>query len=230
MEFLSSIGFSRRGKNSPRPRGSTAEPASPDSTRCAERARAGARGAGRWKRLPRGVRFVAIMLMLILAAGSLAGRAIRAVDLKAGFVFNFAHFVEWPARAPAGDELVIGVLGEYPELHTSLLEVTRGEAVRGQSLKVERYRHLGEMRTCQILFISQSESARLKSILAALQDRPILTVSDMERFTAQGGMVEFFQQGTKLRLRINLAATTAAGLKVSPKLLSLAHVVQAPEE
>jgi hypothetical protein len=81
------------------------------------------------------------------------------------------------------------------------------------------------MKTCHILFISQSESKRLEQIVAALKGRSILTVSDSDGFTRYGGMIRFVTEKNKLRLRINLEAATAANLTISSKLLRPAEIV-----
>ena len=64
--------------------------------------------------------------------------------------------------------LVIGVLGEDP-FGTYLDEIVRGETVNNRQLAVQRYRRVDEMKTCHILFISQSESKRLEQILASFE-------------------------------------------------------------
>src|SRR6266700_7057796 len=51
-------------------------------------------------------------------------------QIKAVFLFNFAQFVEWPARAFPGKEapLVIGILGEDP-FGNYLDELVSGEKI-----------------------------------------------------------------------------------------------------
>jgi hypothetical protein len=147
-------------------------------------------------------------------------------QLKAVFLFNFAQFVDWPQESFPETEmpLVIGVLGEDP-FGTYLGEIVRGETVNNRQLEIQRYRRVDEMKTCHILFISQSESKRLEQIVVALKGRSILTVSDSDGFTRYGGMIRFVTEKNKLRLRINLEAATAANLTISSKLLRPAEIV-----
>jgi hypothetical protein len=147
-------------------------------------------------------------------------------QLKAVFLFNFAQFVDWPQESfpEAKVPLVIGVLGEDP-FGTYLDEIVSGETVNTRQLEVQRYRRVDEIKTCHILFISQSESKQLEQIVAALKGRSILTVSDSAGFTRQGGMIRFVTDKNKLRLRINLEAATAANLTISSKLLRPAEIV-----
>jgi uncharacterized protein DUF4154 len=146
--------------------------------------------------------------------------------VKAVFLFNFAQFVEWPPGAFPDSQapVVIGVLGEDP--FGSLLEETvRGEALGGRPFQVRRYHTVDEIKACQILFISRSESDRLQEILAGLKGRPILTVGDGEGFSVRGGMVRFVMDKNRIRLRINLEAAQAANLTISSKLLRSAEIV-----
>jgi len=147
-------------------------------------------------------------------------------QIKAVFLFNFAQFVEWPTNAFAGAEspLIIGVLGDDP-FGAYLDEIVRGQKVNHRPLAIQRYRGLEEIKTCHLLFVSQSEKYRLDQILASLKDRNILTVGDAESFAQRGGMVRFVTEKNKIRLRINLEAATEAKLTISSKLLRPAEIV-----
>jgi hypothetical protein len=147
-------------------------------------------------------------------------------QLKAVFLFNFAQFVEWPPSAFAGPDtpLVIGVLGEDP-FGSYLEETVRGETVNGRPLEVRRYRGVGEIGTCHILFVSRRGEDQLQGALDSLRGRSILTVSDAEGFARRGGMIRFVTDRNRIRLRINLEAAQAAGLTLSSKLLRPAHIV-----
>jgi len=146
-------------------------------------------------------------------------------QVKAVFLFNFAQFVHWPSQAfpEAQTPLIIGILGEDP-FGTYLDETVRGEKASNRPLAVQRYRRTGEIKTCHVLFISRSETARLEQLLASLKGRNILTVSDVDDFARRGGMVGFITEKSKIRMRINLEAAKAANLTISSKLLRVAEI------
>lgn len=146
--------------------------------------------------------------------------------VKAAFLFNFAHFVEWPTNAfpTAESPLIIGVVGNDP-FGAVLDEIVRGESVNGHPMIVQRYRRGEEIKTCHILFISASERNQMPEILALLKGRSVLTVGDMEGFAQAGGMIRFLTEKNKIRFRINLEAAKAAHLTISSKLLKAAEVV-----
>jgi hypothetical protein len=146
-------------------------------------------------------------------------------QVKAVFLFNFAQFVEWPATSfQETNTLIIGILGEDP-FGAYLDETVRGEEVNGHPLVVHRYRLVEEVKACHILFINATEIHQLKQVFASLKSRSILTVSDADNFTKQGGMIRFFTENKKTRIRINLNATKDADLTISSKLLRLAEIV-----
>jgi hypothetical protein len=152
-------------------------------------------------------------------------------QLKAVFMFNFTQFVEWPREAFAAPTapIVIGVLGADP-FGGYLDQTVQGETINGRPLEVRRYRNVTEIGTCHILYISQSETPRVKEILSRLQTRSILTVGDTEGFAANGGIIRFMTDKSRIKLRVNLDSAKAAGLTISSKLLRSAEIVSSQKE
>jgi hypothetical protein len=174
-------------------------------------------------------------LPLLLFAALACGGFPRSVDaasapsedqIEAVFVFNFSHFVEWPPQvfAAPGDPFIIGILGSDP-LGAQLDEVVRGEQVNGHPLRVQRLRSLAEIDRCQILFIDRSESGRIGQILAAVNGRNTLTVSQADGAAERGVMIQFATENNRIRLRINVESARAAGLTISSKLLRPAAII-----
>jgi hypothetical protein len=166
--------------------------------------------------------------LAILGARPVAAQTVQASvsEVQAVFLFNFAQFVDWPAEAFPDPHapLVIGILGKDP-FGSYMDETVRGETVRGRTFRVDRYRRVEEVRECQILFISRSETKHLDSILAALKGKPILTVSNGDDFDRGGGMIRFILDKSKIRLSVDLEAAQAAKLTFSSKLLRSAEIV-----
>ena len=146
--------------------------------------------------------------------------------VKAGYLFNFPQFVEWPARAfrEANAPIVIGVLGDDP-FGSYLDELVQGEKIGGHPLVVRRFRRVDDIADCHILFVSRSEAGQFDQIIAHLRDRSVLTVGDEDGFERAGGMVRFVIENNKVRFRINPEAARAGDLAISSKLLRLATIV-----
>lgn len=161
------------------------------------------------------------------AADPLGTRRTPEYDLKAIFLFQFAHFVEWPAHTFLDERtpITIGVLGDDP-FGAGLDEIVVNEAIGGRKLVVRRYQNVEQIDVCHVLFISASEASRMAPILARLKGRSVLTVGDTKDFVSQNGIVGFTVAKKRLKLRINLAAADTAKLVISSKLLRQAEIVQ----
>lgn len=171
-----------------------------------------------------------LLLLACVPLSAATGGVSREYQLKAVFLFQFAQFVQWPDTAfpDTKSPLVIGVLGQDP-FGTLLDEIVQGEKSGERPLVVQRYRRTEEIDHCHVLFIGASEASRLNRILAELKGRSILTVADAEDFARRGGMVHFFTENNRIRLRINLDAVRSAGLVPSSKLLRPAEIVSGSE-
>ncbi len=114
-------------------------------------------------------------------------------------------------------------MGEDP--FGGLLEVTTANVTaKGRHLTVKRLSSRENPDVCHILFISTSEQQNLESLLPSLQQKSILTVSEIEDFVHEGGFIEFYTVRSKIRLKINRDALESAGLKADGTLLNLANI------
>lgn len=147
-------------------------------------------------------------------------------EVKAAFLYNFVQFVEWPSRVFTAREapLVIGIFGTDP-FGASLERMIRGEIVHGRRLAIKRCRRLEEIKSCQVLFISRSESARVEEILSNASGCGVLTVGDSENFVGKGGMIGFVLLDNNVRFQINASAARREELIISSRLLKLAASV-----
>jgi hypothetical protein len=168
------------------------------------------------------VRLVALLLMAAPCWASPPSE----YQVKAVFLFNFAQFVEWPAQAFADPQapFVIGILGKDP-FGPDLDAVVRGETIANHPLRIERYRNIGELHNCNILFLGRTEIGELPHILEVLKGRSILTVTDAQDGDPRGVMIQLLTRSNRIRLRIDVAAAKAGNLVISSKLLRPAEIV-----
>ena len=178
-------------------------------------------------------RVLALGAWLLAGLADLVGQAAPPGEyqLKAVFLFNFTQFVEWPREAFADpdDPLIIGVLGADP-FGPYLDQTVQGEKINGRAIEVRRYRNVAEIQACHVLFISQSETARVRDILSRLRTRSILTVGDSENFAVNGGIIRFMTDKNRIKLRVNVDSAKAARLTISSKLLRAADIVENRKE
>ncbi len=173
------------------------------------------------------VRAIMLLLCLPLSAGLAADESTRNAEqateyrLKAALIYSIAKFVAWPEAAEAGPELGICVLGADP--FGASLDELASRTLRDRPLRVHRRINIGSLeQDCAIVFISESEQARLDLVLERLRGLPILTIGDVEGFAQAGGMVEFRVRDARLGFDINVAASDEAGIRINSQLLQVA--------
>jgi hypothetical protein len=154
-------------------------------------------------------------------APAAAAEASAEYGVKAAFLYNFTKFVRWPPGADQGD-LALCVFGENP-FGDGLEKLVHGVLLEGRRLVVRRPADLGALKGCQVLFVSRSERERVREILASVEDAPVLTVSDMDGFLDQGGMIELVVEENKVRFLVRQDVAERHRLEISSKLLSLAR-------
>ena len=89
-----------------------------------------------------------------------------------------------------------------------------------------RAQRIEDLKDCQMIFVCRSEEGHVIEILSQLGSKPILTVSEVESFARNGGDIDFYLSGGKVRFEINPQSAQRCGLKISSQLLSLGRIVQ----
>ncbi len=196
-----------------------------------------------------------LALGALLLQMSVSGAALRSkYETKAGYLLNFAEFIEWPAGSfsHAKSPIILGVVGKDP--FGPELDKLQGKTVNGRTLEVKRFKgalefrgeetpgrrqddlpakqakKLAEMKSCHILFITASEKNFLPQTLKPFRGASVLTVGETDSFAREGGIINFVDSENTVQLEINLAAAEQARLKISSKLLSLAKVIKIERE
>jgi uncharacterized protein DUF4154 len=150
--------------------------------------------------------------------------------IKAGFIFNFAKFVEWPQTAftQSDSPIVIGILGTDP-FGSIIDQIVQDKKVGARGFIVKRLkwgRDVKELKDCNILFVSASEKARIDDVLQVVKGLPILTVGETPGFAERGGTIRFTVEDNRVRLEVNVEAAQKAQLTISSRLLTLARIIQ----
>jgi len=172
----------------------------------------------------------AAVLLCMVAICAAMGAERRAppteYQVKAVFVYNFAKFIQWPAKAFADGDgaFVVGVVGADP-FGDLLANTLRDQAVGAHPMQLRRFAPGEDFTQCHVLFIGRSEQPRIKSIIEATSSVPVLTVSEGEGFPDESGIINFSVVDATVRFDINNLAALRSRLTVSSKLLKLARRV-----
>jgi prepilin-type processing-associated H-X9-DG protein len=147
----------------------------------------------------------------------------REDQLKAGYLFNFAKFVDWPASVPS-DALTICFLGGAG-VQQFLSTDAASKRIGTRGLVVRSLREHDTSNGCNVLYVDGSLSTTMP---ASLNDfsAPILTVSDSKDFTHSGGIIALYTESNRLKFIVNVQNAQRAGLRISSNLLQLASSVE----
>lgn len=168
-------------------------------------------------------RFLGALLVGLLAALPARGAAAQAsleYAVKAAYLVKFAPFIAWPDSAFASPTapLIICITGDDPfggDLDRAAANQRDGDH------PVQLRRLAAPDPACQILFVAGPQT---DAALAAVKDKPVLTVTDSG--SGAKGIISFVTANNHIRFDIDEASADAVGIKISSKLLDLAHAVR----
>lgn len=121
--------------------------------------------------------------------------------------------------------MVIGVLGHDPIVEV-LEKTVAGKTINGRAYHVKVFASPEQIERCDILFLPRSAVRHAQAVESMAAGKPMLTVSDIENFSNEGGMIEFLLIDDTLKFDINLGAAEKSGLKISSELLRVAHDIK----
>jgi len=166
----------------------------------------------------------ALSIFLGISPSAAQNRTVE-YQVKAAFLYNFAKFIEWPARAfPARNSAFTICLADDP-FREAMEKTVQGEVWNGRPLSVKQIDSASDVPGCQVVYISMT-GEKNQEILMAAANSPVLTVGETPDFITAGGIIRFTESGHRIRFEINPDAADRASLRVSSRLLRLADIVR----
>ena len=143
-------------------------------------------------------------------------------DLKAVYLYNVLNFTSWPNISAEGLKTIC-IYGRSP-IANSLQLIAKQQKLKPvmKFLPLADLKNAGE---CNIIYIARTQQKHLRMILEEINNRPILLVSDIEKFAYKGGMIGFVARPQRILLEVNLEEVNHAGIKLGSNLLELATIV-----
>lgn len=158
------------------------------------------------------------------ASSLIAYAAVEEYYAKAGLIFKFFQYLDWPANKDfrKQSDIQICVLGNSP-IKQNIPKFTAAavKMYNKQFSLVESKSWKSVSPQCFVYFISDDMKDRQDEILLALQGKPILTVSDIEGFAGHGGMIEQVLYDASVKFVVNREAMEAVGIRPSADMLEL---------
>lgn len=147
--------------------------------------------------------------------------------VKAGYLYNFGRFIEWPTNtfSSSNAPFVIAVL-DAGEARPILESLMAGKILEGHSVQVKAATPQVLADHPHILMVTRAAGKSPEDIRALLKSAPVLVVGETDEFVERGGTVGFVWEGDSIRLTLNLDCAAECGLKVSAKLATVARVIR----
>jgi hypothetical protein len=160
--------------------------------------------------------------LLTLAALGLAvpaqGQASLEYAVKAAYLTKFAPFIDWPDGVFTDPRMpvTICILGNDP--FGAILDKAAASGGGARSVAIRRLASNDPAEGCQIVFTGDADA-----LLDDLRGKPVVTVTDST--IPARGIISFLMQDNHVRFDIDDASAETSGLRISSKLLGLAHTV-----
>lgn len=151
--------------------------------------------------------------------------------IKAGLVYNLLKYTIWPKESATQkesttikkDELQVCLFGDDP--FDGYLAPLQGRTAQQFLISITHVKQVDETDLCNVVIIHRSQEKHLSELLDYLNDKHVLTISDIGQFSRRGGMIEMAKEDEKIGLYVNKAAIDHAGLDIEGHMLKLAKIV-----
>jgi hypothetical protein len=159
-----------------------------------------------------------ILLSLPLRAGDRGE-----YEVKAAFLVNFTHFVEWPDPL-AKEKFSLCVVGPDP-FGDVLEKVVGNRTVHDRPIVIRRFPSKLEGPSCEIAFIGDLDHGALLKLLRSPELSHSLTVGDAPRFAERYGVIGFVVENDRVSLALHTVRAEKSGLKINSQLMRVAKIV-----
>lgn len=170
--------------------------------------------------------FPVVLLALFLAFPCVAADPSYQEAVKGHFIYNISKFIYRPDQK----SLIFICVYDNSDFFQKLEQVyQRDDSLYASRIKLRMIEPDQDIIGCDMVFIGRRSISRLQDFLDVVEGKKILTVSDIEGFIKNGGMIELVMVSQKTSLQINYGKIKRHGIQISSRLLNLADVVNGQE-
>lgn len=162
-----------------------------------------------------GRRSIIIVFSLLISSSCFANESM-AYKLKALYILRIADFISWPNLSDSRQFTVCINAKDPVAMQLQKMQVP---TVKSLPLVVMDLTNNTSLEQCHIAYFSKGQRK------PTYTPYPVLTLSSKLSFAEQGGMVEFYLEKDKVKMKANLLAVNKVGIKFSSKLIRLMQLV-----
>lgn len=141
-------------------------------------------------------------------------------SVKSVYLLRIVSFVEWDGLDEPYRYCIVG--DDF--LGNTLTFMLRQEA-KQERFKVHKKTRLSKFQDCDIVFFGLEAEGYYEEILFSLNGQNILTVSDVENFIQNGGMIGFLNKDQRVTFEVNTKEARDRGITIQSRFLQLADRV-----
>lgn len=142
--------------------------------------------------------------------------------LKISIIEKACQFMS--LKEKAGNSVVVTVFNNtYGDLFE---KVFSNKQINSKKIQIKYVTSIDKIDDTTILYIANVSSESLSAILKKVENKNILTVSDMRGFAEKGGILQVYIASQKAKLKINLDAANKEDIKIKASLLRIAEVIK----
>ncbi len=146
-------------------------------------------------------------------------------QIKAGFLYNFAKYTEWPTAA--SERLLCVAAKALPDAAIQGIDQL---PLQNSTLRVRTIARPGDAVSCDILFIGRPQHADQHAWLDQVAGRPTLTIADLAGPGRPRAMIRLFTEGRRLRYDLHQGMARQVGMQFAPRLVNLADTLYTDPE
>lgn len=156
--------------------------------------------------------------LLLTPVKSVEASFVDKEQLKAAYLIHLSEFTTWPDQKMQLPSFTI-CLASGSKLKNPLEEL-KGRLVKDRQLEILYDVSIEKLNTCHVFYVEDEFNKKIFQQSLSKKDS-ILTVSSDENFVKEGGVIEYYRDGDKIRMRVNLESMSQSHLNISSKLLRL---------
>lgn len=135
--------------------------------------------------------------------------------IKAVYLIHLSEFTSWSEEKMRVPFFSICISAES-DLKQPLEEI-QGQRIKNKPLKIQLISTASQLSQCHILYVDIFN----KTLFEQQKATSMLTISSEANFLQEGGIIQYYIDNDKVKMRVNLKAMTKAKLSISSKLLRL---------
>jgi len=149
--------------------------------------------------------------------------SLTADQVKAGFIYNFTRYVEWPSPGDA-DPAHLHICAAGADGVIDQLEIAvHGKVVDNRRILVRRLGDAADLNSCELLYVGMISRKEEQQFATAVAGLPVLTVGSKPGFLRGAAMLTFVLEENRVRFDIDLALASKANIRFDSRLLALAR-------